>query len=134
MVALASGAEEPAQFAFDLGALDRSGKRDGLFAFVISGARAWVERGLEATGEAARLQATTAFAPSTWKEAPVVARCIAERRATFLCLPGLARPPHRIAPALAAAGDYTEGPYPATLEGAVRSALAALRDLDLMPA
>ena len=134
MVALASGPEQPAQFAFDLGALDRSGAREGLFAFVVSGARAWVERGLEATGEAARLQAATAFPASTWKEAPVVERCLAERRATFLCTPGLVRPANVIAPALAAAGDYTEGPYPATLEGAVRSALAALRGLGLMPA
>ena len=31
----------------------------------------------------------------------------------------------RVAPALFACGDYVEGPYPATLEGAVRSGLAA---------
>ena len=30
-----------------------------------------------------------------------------------------------IAPALLACGDYIEGPYPATLEGAVRSGVAA---------
>ena len=33
----------------------------------------------------------------------------------------LDRPPASIAPGLAAAGDYVDGPYPATLEGAVRS-------------
>ena len=56
---------------------------------------------------------------------------IAERRATFSCTPGLRRPPTAIAPGLAAAGDYVDGPYPATLEGSVRSGLAALRSLGL---
>ena len=37
-------------------------------------------------------------------------------------VPGLQRPPATIAPALVAAGDHIEGPYPATIEGAVRSA------------
>jgi predicted NAD/FAD-dependent oxidoreductase len=32
-----------------------------------------------------------------------------------------------IAPGLLACGDYIDGPYPATLEGAVRSGLAAAR-------
>ena len=32
----------------------------------------------------------------------------------------------RIAPNLHAAGDHVEGPYPATLEGAVRSGLDAV--------
>jgi monoamine oxidase len=30
-----------------------------------------------------------------------------------------------VAPGLFAAGDYLEGPFPATLEGAVRSGIAA---------
>ena len=47
-----------------------------------------------------------------------------------VCLPhfystGLRRPPARVAEGLFAAGDYVDGPYPATLEGAVRSGLAA---------
>ena len=49
----------------------------------------------------------------------------AEKRATFACTPNLQRPPARIAPGLWAAGDYIAGPYPATLEGAVRAGLAA---------
>jgi hydroxysqualene dehydroxylase len=127
MVALHAGPEAPAQFAFDLGALDASGARDGLFAFVISGAKAWVEAGLDGTAQATLQQAQTAFGSITWQ----VLRTIAERRATFMCRPGLARPPTLVAPALAAAGDYIEGPYPATLEGAVRSALKALDALGL---
>jgi hypothetical protein len=54
---------------------------------------------------------------------------LAEKRATFRCTPGLARPSARIAPRLAAAGDYVDGPYPATLEGAVQAGENALSAL-----
>ena len=47
-----------------------------------------------------------------------------DKRATFACTPGLQRPPAGVAPGLVAVGDYIEGPYPATLEGAVLSAQA----------
>jgi monoamine oxidase len=46
---------------------------------------------------------------------------MAEKRATFRCVPGLRRAPAVVAERLVAAGDYVEGPYPATLEGAVRA-------------
>jgi squalene-associated FAD-dependent desaturase len=121
----------PAQFAFDLGALDRSGARDGLFAFVASGARSWVERGVDATTAATLEQARAAFPAEAWREPPVSYKALTERRATFLCTPALRRPALQIAPGLAAAGDYVAGPYPATLEGAVRSAVGALRSLGL---
>jgi hydroxysqualene dehydroxylase len=121
----------PAQFAFDLGALDGSGARDGLFAFVASGARAWLERGLDAIAGAALEQARSAFPADAWRAPPTVHKTLAERRATFLCTPGLDRPSRVIAPGLVAAGDYVEGPYPATLEGAVRSSIAALGALAL---
>ncbi len=127
MVALRCGLDAPAQFAFDLGALDASGARGGLFAFVISGARAWVEAGLDNTAQAALRQARSTFGASSW----TVVRTIAERRATFLCKPGMSRPASAVAPGLAAAGDYIDGPYPATLEGAVRSAMTALNSLGL---
>jgi squalene-associated FAD-dependent desaturase len=132
MVALPGDAQAPAQFAFDLGALDA--QRDGLFALVASGARTWAEAGLEATAQAALAQAIAVFEGATWREPPRVLHTVAERRATFLCKPGLARPPTRIAPGLAAAGDYVSGPYPSTIEGAVRSALAALDDLAIRTA
>ena len=54
-----------------------------------------------------------------------VVQTVIEKRATFVCTPQLQRPPQTIAPGLAAAGDYVQGPYPATLEGAVRSGWAA---------
>jgi hypothetical protein len=50
---------------------------------------------------------------------------VVEKHATFACTPGLLRPAQSIAPGLLAAGDYVDGPYPATLEGAVRSGWAA---------
>jgi squalene-associated FAD-dependent desaturase len=121
MVTLGADRQSPAQFAFDLGAI---GHADGVFAFVVSGARDWVERGLDACADAVMAQARDAFA-SSWHEAPTRLHVAAEKRATFRCTPGLQRPPARVAPGLFAAGDYVEGPYPATLEGAVRSGAAA---------
>lgn len=123
MMALVEGHQAPAQFVFDHGAL---GATSGVFAFVVSGARAWVERGLDATGLAVQSQALRDFAPHTWPSTPTVLRVLAEKRATFRCTPGLRRPPTTIAPGLVAAGDYVQGPYPATLEGAVRSGEAAV--------
>ena len=124
MTALVEGPEAPAQFVFDHGAL---GGAPGIFAFVVSGARAWVERGLDATGQAVLGQAIQAFAPGTWPQPPVLLRVMAEKRATFRCTPGLVRPWARLVEGLVAAGDYIAGPYPATLEGAVRSGEAAVR-------
>jgi squalene-associated FAD-dependent desaturase len=125
MIALAAGVQAPAQFVFDLGALDE--RRDGLFACVVSGAASWVDRGLDATAQACLEQARAAFPAGTWLEPPTVFKAAAERRATFACTPGLERPRARIAPNLLAAGDYVEGPYPATLEGAVLAGLQAVR-------
>ncbi len=51
---------------------------------------------------------------------------IAERRATFSCRPGLVRPGNATAVAgFVLAGDYTASDYPATLEAAIRSGVAA---------
>jgi len=50
---------------------------------------------------------------------------VVEKDATFACTPDLRRPTQVIAPGLMAGGDYVDGPYPATLEGAVRSGWAA---------
>jgi len=54
-----------------------------------------------------------------------VRQTVIEKRATFACTPGLQRPSAAIAPGLWAAGDYLQGPYPATLEAAVRNGLQA---------
>ncbi len=126
MTALVEGPQAPAQFAFDHGVL---GATAGLFAFVVSGARRWVDAGLDATGQAVLQQAVTDFPPGTWPSPPTLLKVMAEKRATFRCTPGLVRPAPRIASGLVAAGDYTEGPYPATLEGAVQAGENALRHL-----
>jgi hypothetical protein len=123
MTALVEDDKSPAQFAFDHGAL---GGHKGVFAFVVSGARRWADAGLKATGTAVLRQALTAFPARTWPTQPVVLRVLTEKRATFRCTPGLDRPPAAIAPGLQAAGDYVAGPYPATLEGAVRAGEAAV--------
>jgi squalene-associated FAD-dependent desaturase len=53
---------------------------------------------------------------------------VRERRATFACTPDLVRAPQKTPwPGLFLAGDHTWAAYPATLEGAVRSGLAAAR-------
>jgi squalene-associated FAD-dependent desaturase len=120
MLALLEGPDAPAQYAFDQGAL---GGHAGIFAFVVSGARDWVDRGLRTTAAAVLRQAVPLLPGAT------VLRVLAEKRATFRCTPGLDRPPAAIAPALWAAGDYVAGPYPATLEGAVRAGEHAARQL-----
>ena len=57
-------------------------------------------------------------------------RVIAEKRATFECSMGVRRPSTRTPlPNVHLAGDYTESDYPATLEAAVRSGLAAARQV-----
>jgi squalene-associated FAD-dependent desaturase len=122
MVALRSTAEWPAQFAFDLGLL---GQHRDLVAFVVSGARDWLERGLPALSESVRRQAAEAM-PASFSASPGVVHTTMERRATFVCVPALARPPLDVAPGLLAAGDYVEGPYPATIEGAVRAGVRAV--------
>ena len=116
MLALHSGPGAPAQFVFDRGQL---GGPPGLLAFVAS-ASAREKSVLEAEV----LQQAAALG---WRVQPL--QTVVEKRATFACVPGLRRPPARIAAGLWACGDYIEGPYPATLEGAVRSGFAVARGL-----
>jgi predicted NAD/FAD-dependent oxidoreductase len=121
MVALRTSPEAPAQFAFDLELL---GQRARTVAWVVSGAREWLDRGVNDLAATVQRQALDAL-PASFDRPPLVLHTALERRATFACVPNLARPPAGVAPGLMAAGDYIEGPYPATLEGAVRSGLHA---------
>lgn len=123
MLALRSrNAHEPAQFVFLHNAPDvpdRLAKppHRALLAFVASACRLDRAALEAAVAQQARVQLGLV--------APQILKTIVEKRATFVCAPGLNRPPAIIRPGLLAAGDYTAGPYPATLEGAVRSGLAA---------
>lgn len=121
MLRLHCGPSWPAQFVFDRGQL---GGPDGLLAFVISGAQTWVDLGAEKTLEATITQAQNSLGAALRGPLTPV-RIVTEKRATFRCTPALQRPTARVAAALWAAGDYVDGPYPATLEGAVRSGVDA---------
>ena len=118
MLALPADATAPAQFVFDRGQL---GGPAGLLAFVISAS----------TGDAATLaaQVQAQAAKQLGLDTLQVVQTIVEKRATFACTPGLQRPAADVAPGLYACGDYIAGPYPATLEGAVRSGLEAAQRL-----
>ena len=116
----------PAQFAFDLCALSHPG---GGFAFVISAADDFRDLGREKLAQAVVQQALDLFPTGTWPQVPQLAALFTEQRATFRCEPGVSRPPAQVADGLYAAGDYIEGPYPATLEGAVRSGQTAIEQL-----
>ena len=126
--ALRDGPEAPAQFLFDHGAISGEAAA-GWFSAVISGATPWVKAGRQATGDAVLAQLLAQLPAGSWPQPLAVAAVQAERRATFRCVPGLQRPAASIAARLVAAADYVEGPYPATLEGAVMSAEAAVAAL-----
>jgi hydroxysqualene dehydroxylase len=111
------------QFVFDRGQLDPG--QEGLLAVVVSGADPAGEIGHEALAAAAAAQLAAAFALPALAT-PLWSRTITEKRATFACAPGLTRPANATGlPGLVLAGDYTAGEYPATLEAAVRSGVAA---------
>ena len=121
MLALRAGPSAPAQFVFDRDAIAPSTasaqplRPTRLLAFVISASQ----------GDRAALEAAvTAQAERQLGLRIQPLRTVTDKRATFACTPGLQRPPAGVAPGLVAVGDYLEGPYPATLEGAVLSAQA----------
>lgn len=117
MLALRNTPAAPAQFVFDRGQL---GGPQGLLAFVVSAS----DGGRKALQTAVLQQAVDQLALLGVPLLQAV-QTVVEKQATFACTPGLQRPPQVIAPGLYAAGDYVQGPYPATLEGAVRSGLEA---------
>ena len=112
MVALRSHAGAPAQFAFDKA---RLGGPAGLVALVVSAS----------TGERQVLQDQVITQAQQQLQLPDLQalQTVIDKRATFACTPQVVRPAAAIAPGLWACGDYVDGPYPATLEGAVRSGL-----------
>lgn len=113
MLALRHPPQHPAQFVFDRGQL---GGPHGLLAFVVSasqGDASWLEQAVQSQASA-----------QLGLELQCI-RTIVEKRATFACTPEAPRPSMHGAPGLTLAGDHVQGPYPATLEGAIRSGWAA---------
>jgi squalene-associated FAD-dependent desaturase len=111
-----------AHWAFDRGRLCG---QPGLIGVVISG-----DGPHEALGQDALAAQIHSELADRWPRLPLPRwrRVIAEKRATFACVPGIVRPSNRTeVPRLFLAGDYTESEYPATLEAAVRSGVAAAR-------
>lgn len=113
-------ADSPAQWLFDREAI--CGQR-GLIGVVISASEEQVGAAQDDLAQRVVADIVRAFGPLPkllWH------RVIAEKRATFSCTPGLVRPAaHTPCPGFYLAGDYVDGDYPATIEAAVRSGIAA---------
>lgn len=115
------------QSVFDRGQLDR--RHAGLLSVVISASAEAIADGHEALASSVAAQLAKVLGQPALA-APLWAKVISEKRATFSCTPGLVRPGNRAAAdGLVIAGDYTAGDYPATLESAVRSGVQAARVL-----
>ncbi len=121
MLALDSSPTAPAQFVFDRGALSHDPAQRGILAAVVSACQG--ERAPLTQAVLAQIQNQLGM------EGLHVITAVVERRATFSCTPGLVRPGAHIGPGLWACGDHVQGPYPATLEGAVRSGLEVVDQL-----
>ncbi len=111
------------QFVFDRGQLDPA--QAGSLSVVVSASSQAAALDRKVLGAAIAGQLASVFARPELT-APVWTQVISEKRATFACTPGLQRPGNDVGlPRLAIAGDYTASDYPATLESAVRSGVAA---------
>ena len=127
MVALRMHPNAPAQFVFDRGVLCQ---QPGLLAAVVSAS--------EGEREQISTQVQQQVAEQLGLKQLSVVQTVVEKRATFACLPNTFEGPHHagvkpdifVAPNIFACGDYVRGPYPATLEGAVRSGLQVVRHLN----
>ena len=109
------------QWVFDRGAL---GAAHGVMGFVLSARSAWED--FDSAALIAALHAELEQALAKKLPPPIWHKVIRERRATFSCRPDLLRPAARTAlEGLWLAGDYVCADYPATLEGAMRSGIAA---------
>ncbi|MDE2429495.1 MAG: hydroxysqualene dehydroxylase HpnE [Burkholderiales bacterium] len=129
-LAMAALIDQPAQqkwgqYVFDRGQLNAD--QAGLIAVVVSASQAASELSHAILAEQIARQIAGSFGDSRLAT-PMWHKIITEKRATFSCSPSLQRPQNATGiPGLFLAGDYTAGDYPATLEGAVRSGLAAAR-------
>jgi squalene-associated FAD-dependent desaturase len=113
------------QFVFDRGQLHRA--HAGMLSVVVSAAERALDLPQAELASRIAMQLQRDF-DNVALGAPRWSKVISEKRATFSCTPGLIRPQVDTGiPGLARAGDYVAGPYPGTLESAVRSGIAAAR-------
>lgn len=120
-------AEEPGQFVFDRG---QTHGQAGLLAVVASAASSLLGQPHDTWLDAmeTQLRRMVSLPQVIWR------RAVIEKQATYACVAKLERPAVRTGDSrVFLAGDYTEGPYPATLESAtlsgVQSAQAVLDSL-----
>jgi squalene-associated FAD-dependent desaturase len=117
------------QFVFDRGQLSSSQNDAGLLAVVVSASADAIAAG-HATLTAAIAAQLAQQLQQPMLSTPLWSKLISEKRATFSCTPGLQRPDNSTMPAgLALAGDYVTSDYPATLESATQSGVAAAQRL-----
>jgi hydroxysqualene dehydroxylase len=108
------------QWFFDRGALCG---QTGLIATVISASGPHEALSHDEVADAAHRELVELTGPLPDR---IWHKVVAEQFATFACEPAVPRPsPNTAIPGLFLAGDYTEGPYPSTLEGAVLSGVRA---------
>lgn len=117
------------QFVFDRGQLRTDQSEAGLLAVVVSASAAALAQGQAALASSIASQLAQQLQQPAL-QTPLWSKLIADKRATFSCTPGLVRPDNTGMPAgLALAGDYLASDYPATLEAAVQSGVAAAQRL-----
>jgi len=111
-----------AQWVFDLGQL---GRARGLLTVTISAAGMHENLGHDELAHQVHEELCRVFG---FLPQPTWTKIVAEKRATFACTAGLVRPSQATPlQGFHLAGDYTDGDYPATLEGAIRSGVAVAR-------
>ena len=126
MLALRTSQGSPAQFAFDRGQIYTEAGTPGLLAFVVSANKLSKEDVThQVMGQLSALLIQLGQ-DALRIEAFKVIQTVVEKRATFACIPNLKRPSARPCQGITVCGDYVEGPYPATLEGAIISGIQAV--------
>jgi predicted NAD/FAD-dependent oxidoreductase len=116
-------AEEPGQFVFDRG---QTHGQTGLLAVVVSAAGGLLGQPHDTWLDAAetQLRRMVSLPQAIWR------RAVIEKQATYACVANLKRPAVRTGHSrIFLAGDYTEGPYPATLESATLSGVQSAQAL-----
>lgn len=107
------------QWVFDRGALDA--RCAGVLSVVISAAGPHMDLPHAALQAAVAQQLSAALG----LPAPIASATIVDKRATIVPAPNLQRPSMRLLPGLLLAGDAADSAYPSTIEGSVRSGVAA---------